>query len=250
MSGLTAIIGGSALAKLPGLAIEQRKVVRTPFGEPSSTLMFGNVAGSHVVFLSRHGYASTIAPHAVNYRANLWALESVGVTHVLAVSAVGGIHDALMPRGFAVPDQIIDYTRGRAATFMGEANAPVLNIDFTDPFDPHLRKLLVTACDEAGKIAMDGGTYACMSGPRFETAAEIRRLKNDGADMVGLTVMPEAILARELNLPYASLAVVANRAAGLSGRIEMSDVRETLDAVLPSVQIVLSRAAQLLEHGR
>jgi 5'-methylthioinosine phosphorylase len=249
MAHLTAIIGGSSLAKLPGLQVRERRVVRTPYGETSSPLLFGKIEGASVVFVARHGHGHTIAPHRVNYRANLWALQSSGVTRILAVSSVGGIAEGLQPRDFAVPSQIIDYTGGRDSTFFEGPDMPVTHIDFTEPFDPALRAVLVQACDEAGKPAHTAGaTYGVTSGPRFETAAEIRRMQRDGCDMVGMTAMPEAALARELELEYALLAVVSNRAAGLAKEpFSIDAMRQTLDAVLPSVQMVLSFAARLLQ---
>ncbi|MFM2398322.1 MAG: hypothetical protein RL341_479 [Pseudomonadota bacterium] len=249
MAQLTAIIGGSSLAQLPGLQVRERRVVRTPYGETSSPLLFGQIEGASVVFIARHGHGHTIAPHRVNYRANLWALQASGVARILAVSSVGGIAQGLQPRDFAVPSQIIDYTTGRDGTFFEGPDMPVTHIDFADPFDANLRTVLTRACDEAGKPAhSSGNTYGVTSGPRFETAAEVRRMQQDGCDMVGMTAMPEAALARELALEYALLAVVSNRAAGLAKEpFSVQSMRETLDAVLPSVQMVLSYAARLLQ---
>jgi 5'-methylthioadenosine phosphorylase len=249
MPELTAIIGGSALAKLPGLQVQERRVVRTPYGETSSPLLFGEIEGAHVVFLARHGHGHTVAPHRVNYRANLWSLQAVGVARVLAVSTVGGISPGLAPRDFAVPSQIIDYTSGRDATFFEGPDMPVKQVDFTHPFSANLRRVLARACEEGGKpVHAAGQVYGVTNGPRFETAAEVRRMQRDGCDMLGMTAMPEAALARELDLEYALLAVVSNRAAGLSeAPISNEAMREVLDAVLPSVQVVLSFAARLLQ---
>lgn len=209
-----AIIGGTGLNSLTAMEPIRREMVHTPFGPPSGPLTHGRLFGVEVVFLARHGYGHTIPPHRVNYRANLWALHSIGVRRVIAVASVGGIRADLAPGTIAVPDQIIDYTWGRATTFQGHGHDEVTHIDFTEPYDSGLRSALLAAASAAGVEVRPGGTYAAVSGPRLETAAEIDRLERDGADMVGMTGMPEASLARELGLAYACLAVVANQAAG------------------------------------
>jgi 5'-methylthioadenosine phosphorylase len=211
---MIAIIGGSGLTQLANLEITRRQIVRTPYGEPSGPLTFGRVADTDVVFLARHGYGHTLAPHEINYRANLWALQAQGTSCVLAVCTVGGIDARLTPGTIAVPDQIIDYTWGRTSTYFEGAEQPVTHIDFTDPYDESARELVIAAAKEAGVAVSPGGTYAATQGPRLETKAEIDRLERDGATMVGMTGMPEAALARELDLAYAALAVVANHAAG------------------------------------
>lgn len=208
------IIGGTGLTQLANLEITKRQIVRTPYGEPSGHLTFGRIGGNEVVFLARHGYGHTLAPHEINYRANLWALREKGVTRVIAVASVGGIAANLAPGTIALPDQIIDYTWGRAATYFEGAEQPVTHIDFTYPYDEDTRQLLLVSAREAGEPVLEGGTYAAVQGPRLETRAEIDRLERDGATMVGMTGMPEAALARELKLAYAALAVVVNPAAG------------------------------------
>jgi len=208
------IIGGTGLTQLANLEITKRQIVRTPYGEPSGPLTFGRIGGNEAVFLARHGYGHTLAPHEVNYRANLWALQEKGVTRVVAVCSVGGIAAELSPGTIALPDQIIDYTWGRPATFFEGAEQPVTHIDFTCPYDEETRRLLLESARDAGEAVVDGGTYAAVQGPRLETRAEIDRLERDGATMVGMTGMPEAALARELKLAYAALAVVVNPAAG------------------------------------
>ncbi len=214
---MLAIIGGSGLSRLPGLDITHRQVMRTPYGEPSCPLSFGQIAGRQVIFLARHGYGRSLAPHEINYRANIWALAEIGVSGILAVGSVGGIHPELTTGTLAVPDQILDYTHSRAATFFEGPDQPVVHVDFSYPYDVTLRCRLLEAAATLAVPVHDGGCYAATQGPRLETAAEIRRLGQDGADMVGMTGMPEAALAREKHLPYATLAVVANRAAGLNG---------------------------------
>jgi 5'-methylthioadenosine phosphorylase len=211
---MLAIIGGSGLTELANLAIERREVVRTPYGEPSGPLTFGRLRGQEVIFLARHGYGHTIPPHIVNYCANIWALARAEATCIVSVASVGGIRADLVPGTIVIPDQIIDYTWGRRNTFHEEKDAPVVHIDFTQPYDAELRQALLTAAQDAGQTVVDGAIYAATQGPRLETAAEINRLERDGAHIVGMTGMPEAALARELGLPYAAMTVVANHAAG------------------------------------
>lgn len=210
---MLAIIGGTGLSQLGNLERSRRQLVRTPYGEPSGPLTFGTIGGTEVVFLARHGYGHTLPPHQVNYRANLWALRDQGVDEIVSVASVGGIRAGLEPGDLVVPDQIIDYTSGRRSTFF-EDGAPVTHIDFTEPYTPALRRRLLQAAAACGETAADGAAYAATQGPRLETAAEIDRLERDGADLVGMTGMPEAALARELDLAYAALAVVVNHAAG------------------------------------
>jgi len=192
----------------------RRRGLTTPYGKLSSPLAVGTMAGRQVIFLARHGEGHAIPPHEVNYRANIWALRAQEVKTVVAVATVGGIRADLEPGTLVVPDQIIDYTHGRKATFFGTDKRGARHIDFTHPYCEDLRGLLLEAAAEANIPALAGGTYAATQGPRLETAAEIDRLERDGADMVGMTGMPEAVLARELGLCYATLAVVVNHAAG------------------------------------
>jgi 5'-methylthioinosine phosphorylase len=213
---MLAVIGGSGLSKLASLEVTRRKAVRTPYGEPSGALTFGKLRGRELVFLARHGYGHTVAPHEVNYRANLWALKEQQVDEVVSVASVGGIRRDLGPGTLIVPDQIIDYTWGRSATYFEGAGTPVTHIDFTEPYTQALRRRILAAAQACGEPIVDGGVYAATQGPRLESAAEINRLERDGADIVGMTGMPEAALARELGLDYAAIAVSANFAAGRS----------------------------------
>lgn len=213
------IIGGTGLATLAGLSIERSEPVATPWGAPSAPLLHGRFAGGPVVFLARHGSGHTIAPHAVNYRANIWALRESGVERIIAINAVGGIGAAFAPGTLAVPDQIIDYSWGRVHSFYDEPGEALQHVDFTEPYSRALREVLLAAAARANLPVRDGGVYAVTQGPRLETAAEIDRLARDGCDIVGMTGMPEAGLARELGLAYACCAVVVNRAAGRGGDI-------------------------------
>lgn len=208
------IIGGTGLTKLANLEVKRRQLIRTPYGEPSGPLTFGEVGGHLVVFIARHGGGHTIPPHMVNYRANVWALHSEGVKEIVAVATVGGIHPDLKPGTIALPEQIIDYTSGRKTTYYDDDERPVNHIDFTEPYCPNMRNLCKRAAEKAGEVLLEGGVYAAVQGPRLETAAEINRLERDGATMVGMTGMPEAALARELEISYAALCPVVNYAAG------------------------------------
>ena len=210
---MLAIIGGSGLSKLGNMEVTRRKVSRTPYGEPSGALTFGRIGACDVVFLARHGYGHTIAPHEVNYRANLWALKDAGASEVVSVASVGAIADH-PPGALVIPHQVIDYTWGRASTYFQGLGTPVNHIDFTEPYSRTVRAKLLKAATDCGEAVVDGGVYAATQGPRLETAAEVERLARDGATLVGMTGMPEAALAREISLEYATLAVVANYAAG------------------------------------
>lgn len=236
-----AIIGGTGLTRLRGLEIARREMVHTPYGEASGPVTHGLLHGRPVMFIARHGYGHTIPPHQVNFRANLWALQQAGAGRVLAVAAVGGIAGDLAPGRLAFPDQIIDYTHGRKHTFFDHDLSEVVHVDFTHPYDADLRAHLQQAAADSGVDARLGGCYGATQGPRLETAAEIRRLARDGCDMVGMTGMPEAALARELELPYATCAVVANRAAGLQGvaGISMSDIEQNLRTGIERVRTLL-----------
>lgn len=211
---MLAIIGGSGLTQLPGLVITHRQVIRTPYGEPSGPLTFGQLDGHPVVFLARHGYGHTIPPHLVNYRANIWALHAENVSHVVSVATVGGIHADFTPGRMGLPDQILDYSHGRESTFSDFGAKPVSHMDFTWPYCSDMRDRCRQALTRAGENFLDGGVYGCTQGPRLETKAEIDRMARDGVDMVGMTGMPEAYLARELGLCYAAIAVSVNWAAG------------------------------------
>ncbi len=241
-----AIIGGTGLTSLEGLEITRREVVHTPYGEPSGPITHGILHGKEVMFLARHGYGHTIPPHRVNYRANLWALNHLGVERVIAVAAVGGITESMAPGTIAFPDQIIDYTWSRNHTFFEADLTHVTHIDFTYPYDQDLRDKLIQAARDAGLDFIDRGTYGATQGPRLETAAEIQRMRGDGCDMVGMTGMPEAALARELDLAYATCAVVVNWAPGLHGIVSMDDINAVLEEGMKKVRQVLAHTVPLL----
>lgn len=237
---LIAIIGGTGLTKLTNLSILSREVHVSAYGEPSAPLTRGMLAGKEVVFLPRHGAGHTIPPHRVNYRANLSVLKNAGVDKVIAVNAVGGITPDMPPQALTIPDQIIDYTWSRDHTFFDEGLEEVVHIDFTQPYCPSLRDEILRAAKQAGVDVVSEATYAAMQGPRLETTAEINRLERDGCHIVGMTGMPEAALAKELGLCYASIAVVANWAAGRGeGEITLEEIEHHLSVGIEKVKRVL-----------
>lgn len=242
---MQAIIGGTGLYQLTGLVVTRRHVVRTPYGEPSGALTYGRIGdGEEIIFLARHGYGHTLAPHRINYRANLWALHDVGVQRIVSVATVGAISSSLSPGMIVVPDQIIDYTSDRANTFFDGGDQAVAHVDMTQPYGDRMRQDLLSAAKERSVAVSDGGVYGCTQGPRMETAAEIRRMGRDGCDMVGMTGMPEASLARELELDYAALCLVTNHAAGKGASnlsISMDEIRETVDNKMKEVHCVLGQ---------
>jgi 5'-methylthioinosine phosphorylase len=239
------IIGGTGLTQLANLNVHRRFIARTPYGEPSQPLVFGDINGRDVVFLARHGGGHTIPPHAVNYRANLWALHSVGVCDLLSVATVGGISQESEPGAIIVPDQIIDYTYGRKNTFHDGIEQPVKHIDFTYPYNEALRQKCLDAAQTIAQPMLAGGVYACVQGPRLETAAEVNRLERDGATIVGMTGMPEAVLARELGLKYAALCPVANYAAGRRDSIDGIKFDEVIELLRHSMVNVMKVIEQL-----
>jgi 5'-deoxy-5'-methylthioadenosine phosphorylase len=234
------VIGGSGLDQFEGMEITHREVMATPYGDPSGPLLMGEFKGQAMVFLPRHGPGHAIPPHLINYRANLWALREAGVSHVLGMAAVGGITPSMRPGVICVPDDVIDYTWGREHTIFERDQ--VEHVDFTRPYCDELRGLLLEAAAKAGIDAIDGGVYAATQGPRLESTAEIARLERDGCNLVGMTGMPEAGLARELGLCYACCAMVVNWAAGKEeGPITMAEITRELRGSI-------AKAKKLLAH--
>lgn len=239
---MLAIIGGRALTELASLEITHRQVMRTPYGEPSGAFLFGTLNQHEVIFLARHGFGYTIPPHLVNYRANLWALREQGVSEIVSVNTVGGIRADLTPGTIVVPDQIIDYTHGRDATFFDNRDTAYTNADFTLPYSPKMRRRILESARTAQQHCLDGGVYAATQGPRLDSIAEINRYEGDGADMVGMTGMPETALAMELELSYAALAVVVNYAAGRGDskqEIRKEQVNATASMAMGRVRSIL-----------
>lgn len=238
-----AIIGGTGLTRMEGLTVTRREMVKTPYGAPSCPIVFGELGGKPVAFLARHGSTHRIPPHCINYCANIWALKSVGIQHIIAVGAVGGIRDDTPVGAIVIPDQIIDYTHGRESTFFDGGDDPVEHIDFTYPYDKALRTALIDGATATGGLqVVDNGVYGVTQGPRFETAAEVRRMANDGCTIVGMTGMPEAALAAELGIAYACCAVVVNPAAGKN---EQPVDTQSLPA---AINFAMHNAVKVLDH--
>lgn len=238
-----AIIGGTGVYALGELADVETRQPDTSYGAPSGPIRIGTLEGKRVAFLARHGEGHALPPHKINYRANLAALKALGATRVLALNTVGGISERFGPRVLACPDQLIDYTWGRISTLCEEPGSDVLHVDFGDPYTPSLRARVIAAAAQGGVALVEGGCYGATQGPRLETKAEIARMRRDGCDLVGMTGMPEAGLARELRLDYACLAIVANWAAGAG-----PDVDEviTLQDVLDNVRAAMDGVPRLL----
>ncbi|QNU16174.1 S-methyl-5'-thioinosine phosphorylase [Thermomonas sp. XSG] len=245
MSIELAVIGGTGVYALGELADVESHQPVTPYGAPSGPVRIGTFAGRRVAFLARHGEGHSLPPHKINYRANLAALKALGAPRVLALNTVGGITERFGPRVLACPDQLIDYTWGRISTLCEEPGSEVLHVDFGDPYTPALRRQVIAAAEQAGVALVDAGCYGATQGPRLETRAEIARMRRDGCDLVGMTGMPEAGLARELGLDYACLAIVANWAAGAG-----PDVEEviTLQDVLDNVEMAMAGVPGLLRR--
>ncbi len=237
-----AVMGGSGLYQFPGLEDIERITVETPFGAPSGEVVIGAFKRTRLAFLARHGEGHTLPPHRVNYRANVWALHHLGARRVVGVNAVGGIRADMGPRVIVVPDQLIDYTHGRDTSYCDMPGAEVRHIDFSAPYTQSLRQHLLDAARKGGVAVIDGGCYGVTQGPRLETRAEIARMKRDGCDLVGMTGMPEAALARELGLDYVCLALVANFAAGCGDEDEISveDIFAHLAAATAQVPVLLA----------
>ena len=242
---IVGIIGGTGLAALGESPIAAAESVETPFG-PASDMPRRYGSLPNAIFLNRHGEGHTVLPHLINYRANIWLLDDLGVDAIVAVFAVGGISPSLADGDFVVPGQIVDYTWGREHTFAGTDN--FLHVDFSDPFDAGLRHTLGRSAGRTG-IGFSDGVYGCTQGPRFETAAEIDRMDRDGCTVVGMTAMPEAALARERGLPYAGVCLVVNPAAGRGlVTLELADMRKVVDDAQPKMRRLLIDFLQLVEE--
>ena len=248
---MLAIIGGTGLSELQGFEQLEKVAIKTPYDRAKVRLVRIGSGDKEFIFLPRHGAGHKIPPHEINYRANIAALSDLGVTAIVAVNAVGAIHGGFLPGSVAVPDQLIDYSFSRDVSFFDGKSKIVHHIDFTNPYSEHIRQRILEATATVNFYSktdckvMAGGTDACMQGPRLETAAEIRRLAQDGCDMVGMTGMPEASLARELEIEYASLALSVNWAAGLSeAPITLQDIHEVLEGGMKFVSAVITDIAQ------
>ena len=235
MSDVYAVIGGSGLYALDeGFRVDSSKILNTPYGEMSAELLIGELNGCPTVFLPRHGASHHIPPHKIYYRANLWALREMDVSHIIAVNAVGGIDYG--PHSLVLPDQIIDYTSDRSHTFFDGEGGEVDHIDFSLPYSGPLREKIIRASQVSGIDLNSSATYGCTNGPRLETSAEIRKMQRDGCNIIGMTGMPEAALARELHMEYASIAMVVNWCSGITDAVlDMNEIRRILDLGMKSV---------------
>ena len=245
-----AIIGGTGLDEFSALQNLRAEKVSTPYGETSNVLKFGSIDGHELIFLPRHGEKHNIAPHNINYRANLWALKQQGVTHIIAVNAVGGITENMSPEKIVFPDQIIDYTYSRQHTYSDENASDVMHVDFSQPYSESLRQLMQTTATEQDIDFEARAVYGATQGPRLESIAEVSRLERDGCDIVGITGMPEASLARELEIEYACCALVVNWAAGKGDDeiITMEVIEKHMQAGMASACQLLSSAMPALSH--
>jgi 5'-methylthioadenosine phosphorylase len=234
------LIGGSGVYNIPGLELYDEKRIPTPFGDPSDAFRLGRLSDVDIAFLPRHGLHHTIQPQLINYRANIAGFRELGVKRLLSVGASGGISAQMEPGRIVLPDQMLDKTSGRQTTFFDADE--VVHIDFTEPFCPDLRRYILSAAGAAGIPILESGTYVCVNGPRLETAAEIRMFAQSGADIIGMTAMPEAALAREAGICYAGISVIANRAAGLSAnRLTTDEVKAEMRLAEVKLQAILLR---------
>ena len=246
---MLAIVGGSGLYSLgDDFHLDDQRSRQTPYGETSADVLLGRWRDIDIAFLPRHGAGHRVPPHLVNYRANLWALKQAGVSKIIAVNAVGGISADMAPATMALPQQLIDYSSGREHSFCDGSDTVVKHVDFSRPYSAALQTSLKRAATVLNLALVDSGTYGCTNGPRFETAAEIQRMRRDGCSVVGMTGMPEAGLARELDIEYACLALVVNWAAGIAdSEISMEEIMTILEQGIKQLRPLLLAAARLIE---
>lgn len=243
-----AIIGGTGVYDPRILDNVREQVVDTPYGK--AALRIGTYQGQEVAFLARHGVTHSVPPHLINYRANIWALKMLGVERVIATTAVGSLNKAMKPGNFVLTDQFLDFTRNRVSTFFEGGEMGVVHTDFTEPYCPEVRSVLARAAADAGITAHDGGCYVCTEGPRFETPAEIRMFATLGGDLVGMTNVPEVVLAREAGLCYATVSMVTNFAAGISPTaLTHEEVLEVMAANADNLKkLVMNTLGAIPEH--
>jgi len=243
------IIGGSGIYDIEGVAVKKDQKISTPFGAPSDSYRIAEISGIEVAFLPRHGSPHHIAPHKINYRANIWGFKELGVERIISVNAVGGINPKYKPGDIVILNQIIDMSEGRDSTFYDEGE--IVHVDFTEPYCPELKAAMLAGSKKAGSSLKEGATYVCASGPRLETAAEIKAFSLLGGDVVGMTGMPEAALARELTLCFAGFAVITNYAAGISaGKLTTTEVKETMAASTKMLKSILKEIISLIPSNR
>ncbi len=244
------LIGGSGLYDIEGLDIKEEIFLSTPFGNPSSHYKIGNIQDIQIAFLARHGISHNFPPHKVNYRANIWGFKSLGVQRIISVNAVGSINRLLQPGNIVIPDQIIDFTFGsRISTFYEQDN--VVHVDFTNPYCSEMRNCIGYAAKSAGINVISTGAYICVNGPRLETASEIKFFSSIGADIVGMTAMPEAVLARELEICLASICVVTNFAAGITNdKLTAKEVLVTMKTSMDKTKSIIKETLRIIPTVR
>jgi len=244
------LIGGSGLYDIKGFVLKQKKSITTPFGKPSDQYLIGKIGKTDIVFLPRHGKKHNIPPHMINYRANIWGFKKLGVERILSISAVGSIKKGLKPGDIVVLDQTIDMTRNRRSTFY-DGKGGVVHIDFTEPYCPELRRIILKAGKQAKVPLKNGGNYVAVEGPRLETSSEIKGFKLLGGDVVGMTGMPEASLAREMEICYSGISVVANYAAGISKtKLTVPEVMEAMHSSTEKIKRLLKKTFSLIPRER
>lgn len=250
MSAEIAIIGGSGLYSMAEFGKAKTTVVKTPYGD-SPEILLGRLRGREVVFLPRHGRGHKIPPHLVNYRANIWALHGLGVKRVLATSCCGSTNPRMRPGEFAVLSQFIDFTKCRPQTFYEGGKDGVAHIEVTEPYCPELRRTLIETAMKLGLKVHPSAVYACTEGPRFETAAEVRALRMLGADLVGMTNLPECVLAREMEMCYSTLGIITNFAAGISKKkLTYTEVLDIIRGSIGQVRKLLLEAIDQIPKRR
>ncbi len=243
------LIGGSGIYEIRGFMLKGIRRIKTPYGSPSDSYTIGTIGNREIVFLPRHGKGHKIPPHKINYCANIWGFKKLGVERIISISAVGGIKRGLKPGDIVLLDQIIDMTKRRESTFYSDDE--VVHIDFTEPYCPEMRKAFLKAGKKAGVKLINGGTYVAVEGPRLETASEIRGFRRLGADVVGMTGMPEASLAREVEICYSGISVVANYAAGISKKkLTVSEVMEAMKEATDRIKALLAEVIPLIPEER
>ncbi|GBE40435.1 S-methyl-5'-thioinosine phosphorylase [bacterium BMS3Bbin09] len=244
------LIGGSGLYDIKGFILKQKKTVTTPYGKPSDQYLIGKIGNTEIVFLPRHGKKHNMPPHMINYRANIWGFKKLSVDRIISISAVGGIKKGFKPGDIVVLDQIMDMTRNRKSTFY-DGKGGVMHIDFTEPYCPELRDIILKAGKQARISLKNGGNYVAVEGPRLETASEIKGFKLLGGDVVGMTGMPEASLAREAAICYSGISVVANYAAGISKtKLTVPEVMEAMNASTEKLKQLLKKTFSLISEER
>lgn len=244
------LIGGSGLYEIEGLEIKKDISVSTPYGEPSSVYKIATLNGKELVFLQRHGIPHSIPPHKINYRANIWGFKSLGVERIISINAVGAINRSLNPGDIVIVDQIIDMTGGlRESTYFDKGD--VYHIDFTYPYCSEMRDFFIRASENLSLSVKEKGTYICVNGPRLETAKEIEFFSMIGADVVGMTAMPEASLARELEICMSACSIVTNYAAGISKeRLTTVEVIETMSNTTEKIKLLVREFLSIIPDLR